>query len=103
MPFIEDMQGRDLTLLQTLDGRAVIYTPQGGSAIVISGMLQAMSEISGAETVDIVTARPVLSIRSIDAPTIQEGDGISVDGTDYEVAVIQPDNEGITELILEKL
>ncbi len=103
MPFIDDMHGHHLSLLNTLDGREVTYTPQGGSPRTLSGMLQAMSEISGAETVDIVTARPVLSIRSIDIQEIGEGDAISIDGDDYEVAVVQPDNEGITELVLEKL
>ena len=103
MPFIDDMNGHHLSLLDTLDGREVTYTPEGGSPRALSGMLQAMSEISGAETVDIVTARPVLSVRTIDIPEIQEGDAISIEAQDYEVAVIQPDNEGITELILEKL
>ncbi len=40
MPFIDDMHGHHQTLLDTLDGREVTYTPQGGSPRAISGMLQ---------------------------------------------------------------
>jgi len=103
MAFIEDMQERDLALLQTLDGREITYTPDGGSPRVISGMLQEFSELTGGETVDVVVAKPVLSVRTIDIPEIQAGDSFTVGGNDYEVAVVSPDNEGITELILEKL
>jgi hypothetical protein len=103
MAFIEDMQERDLALLQALDGREVTYTPDGGSPRVISGMLQAFSELASGETVDVVVASPVLSVRTIDIPEIQTGDQFTIDGQDYEVAVIQPDSEGITELMLEKL
>ena len=102
MAFIEDMQERDLALLQALDGREVTYRPQVGVPRVISGMLQAYSELTGGETVDIVVASPVLSVRTIDIPEIQVGDTFTIDEQDYEVAVIRPDNEGITELMMEK-
>lgn len=103
MAFIEDMQERDLALLQTLDGREVTYTPDGGSPRVISGMLQEFSELTGGETVNVVVTSPVLSARTIDIPEIAVGDLFSIDGQDYEVAVIRPDNEGITEIMMEKL
>lgn len=103
MAFIEDMQERDLTLLQTLDGREVTYTPDGGLPRVVSGMLQEFTEMTGGETVDVVVAKPVLSVRTIDIPEIQVGDGFTIAGKDYQVAVISPDNEGITELMMEKL
>ena len=103
MPFIEDMAKRDLTLLQVLDGREVTYTPQGGSPRILSGMLQAFSELAGGETIDIVVNQPILSVRSIDIPEIAVGDQFTIDGEDYEVAVIRPDSEGISELTLEKL
>ena len=103
MAFIDDMQERDLALLQALDGREVTYRPQVGVPRVISGMLQAFSELAGGETVDVVVASPVLSVRTIDIPEIQVGDLFTIDEQDYEVAVIRPDNEGITELMMEKL
>lgn len=103
MPFIEDMQERDLALLQALDGREVTYAPDGGSSRIISGMLQEFTELTGGETVDVVVAKPVLSVRTIDIPEIQAGDIFTIDSQDYEVAVVSPDNEGITELMMEKL
>jgi UDP:flavonoid glycosyltransferase YjiC (YdhE family) len=103
MPFIEDMQERDLALLQALDGREVVYTPLVGVPRLLSAMLQEFSELTGGESVDVVVAKPVISLRTIDIPEIQVGDTFNVDDQDYEVAVISPDNEGITELMLEKL
>ncbi len=103
MPFIDDMHGHHLSLLNTLDGREVTYTPQGGSPRAISGMLQEYSELTGGETVDVVVTNPMLSVRTSDVPEIQVGDQFTVDSQDYEVAVISPDHEGITELAMEKI
>lgn len=103
MPFIDDMHGHHLSLLNTLDGREVTYTPQGGSPRAISGMLQEYSELTGGETVDVVVTNPMLSVRTSDVPEIQVGDQFTVDSQDYEVAVISPDHEGITELTMEKI
>jgi len=103
MAFIDDMQERDLALLQALDGREVTYTPDGGVPRVISGMLQAFTELTGGETVDVVVSSPMLSVRTIDIPEIQVGDQFTIDAQDYEVAVTRPDSEGITELTLEQL
>jgi hypothetical protein len=103
MTFMDDMRGHHLTLLNALDGREVTYTPDGGAPRVLSAMLQAFSELVGGESVDVVVNNPVLSVRTQDIPEIRTGDQFTVDGKDYEVAVIRPDSEGITELILEAL
>lgn len=107
MAFIEDMQGRDLALLQTLDGRIITYTPQNGetsgSPRVIAGMFQAFSEAVGGETVDVLVNNPILSVRTMDVPELAAGDVFAIDGQDYEAAVIRPDSEGITEIMMEQL
>lgn len=103
MTFMDDMHGHHLNLLEKLDGREVIYTPDGGSPRPVTGMFQAYSELVGGESVDVVVNNPVLSVRTADVPEIATGDAFTVDGTEYEVAVIRPDSEGITELIMEKL
>lgn len=103
MAFIEDMQGRDLALLQTLDGRIITYTPDGGTPRVIAGMFQAFSEAVGGETVDVLVNNPILSVRTMDVPELAVGDVFAIDGQDYEAAVIRPDSEGITEIMMEKL
>lgn len=103
MSFLDDMRLHDLSLLQTLDGRVVTYTPDGGAPRVIAGMFQEFSEMVGGESVDITSSRPVLSVRTADIPEIQTNEQFQIDGTDYKAQVIRPDNEGITEVILEKL
>ena len=103
MSFLDDMRLHDLALLETLDGRVVTYTPDGGSSRVLSGMLQAFSELVGGETIDVVVNQPVLSLRTIDIPEIAVGDQFEIDTQTYEVAVIKPDSEGISELFLEKM
>ena len=103
MSFLDDMRLHDLALLETLDGRVVTYTPEGGSSRVLSGMLQAFSELVGGDTMEGGVNHPVLSLRTIDIPEIAVGDQFEINAQDYEVAIIKPDSEGITELILEKL
>ena len=98
---MEDMHAHHLTIMNALDGREVTYTPTGGTPRVLSGMLQAYSELVGGESVDVVVNDPVLSVRTQDIPEIQTGDRFTVGGKEYEVAVIRPDSEGITELTLE--
>lgn len=103
MPFIDDMAQHDLSLLERLDGRVVTYTPVIGSPRTLTGMLQEFTEMIGGEGVDVVASHPVLSVRTADVPDIATGDQFAIDGQDYEVEVIRPDSEGITEIILEKL
>lgn len=47
MAFIDDMGERDLSLLQALDGRVVIYSPSSASPRAISAMLQEFTEMTG--------------------------------------------------------
>jgi len=103
MSFIKNMQDHDLALLQTLDGQYIVYTPKLGSPKVIDGMLQEHTQMIPGGNVEIVATHPVLSVRNVDLPDVQIGDLIAVDSQSYEVAVIRPDNEGIVELVLERL
>ncbi len=103
MSFVKNMAEHDLSLLQTLDGQYILYTPKKGSPRVIDGMLQEHTQMIPGGNVEIVTTHPVLSVRSIDLPEVQTGDKIAVDNKTYEIAVIHPSNEGIIELVLEKL
>jgi hypothetical protein len=80
MSFLDDMRLHDLSLLQTLDGRVVIYTPDGGTPRVIADMLQGFSEMVSGESVDITSSRPVLSVRTADIPKIQTDDQFQIDG-----------------------
>ena len=101
MTFLQDMDQHHLAIMESLDGREVIYTPQGGSPQTITGLFQNYTEMLGSENVDIVFSRPVLSVRTFDIPNIQTGDHIEIDSVSYSIAVIRPDSEGITEIMLE--
>ena len=101
MTFLQDMDQHHLAIMDKLDGREVIYTPQDGSPQTITGLFQNYTEMLGSDNVDIVSSQPVLSVRTIDVPNIQTGDHIEIDGASYSIAVIRPDSEGITEIILE--
>jgi len=103
MGFIDDMADHHLSILDRLDGREITYTPTGGASRVLSGLFQAYSELTGGESVDVVISSPVLSVRTQDILEIAVGDQFTIETVDYEVAVIRPDEEGITELTLEKL
>jgi hypothetical protein len=101
MPFIDDMTERDLAILQALDGREVTFIPDGGASRIISGMLQALSELVPGDSVEVVASAPILSVRVIDVPELDVDDCFIIDGKRYRAAVIKPDNEGMIEIRLE--
>jgi hypothetical protein len=103
MSFISDMENRDLAILQALDGREVTYIANDKEPRTISGLFQQFSETKQGESVDIIGAQPILSVRSSDIPEIANGDKFTIDNTTYKVTVILPDSEGMTEIIMEKL
>lgn len=103
MSFVKNMQDHDLALLQTLDGQYIIYTPKQGNPRVIDGMLQTRASLIPGGHVEIVTTETILQVRAVDGNDMQVGEKIAVDNNTYEIASIRADNEGITELVLEKL
>ena len=102
MGFIDDMADHHLSLFETLDGRKIIYTPYGGASRDVAGLFQSYSELASGESVDVVVSNPILSVRTQDIPEITVGDQFLIEGKDYEVVVIRPDEEGISELTLEE-
>ena len=103
MSFIKNMMEHDLTLLQALDGQHIMYMPKKGKSKVIDGMLQMRTAFIPGGHVEMVSTEAILSVRSVDSIDMQAGDKIAVDSNTYEITVIRADNEGITELVLEKL
>lgn len=103
MSFIKNMQDHDLSLLQALDGEYILYTSNRGKQRVVDGMLQTRTAFIPGGHVDMVTTETVFHIRSIDSHDMQVGEKIAVDSNTYEIASIRPDNEGIAELVLERV
>jgi hypothetical protein len=84
-----------LSILDRMDGCEITYTPNGGASLVLSGLFQAYSELTGDESVDLVISSPVLLVRTQDIPETAVGDQFTIEAVVYEVAVIRPDEEGI--------
>ena len=81
MTFLQDMDQHHLAIMDNLDGREVIYTPQGGLPQTITGLFQNYTEMLGSDNIDVVSSQPVLSVRTVDIPNIQTSDYIEIDGT----------------------
>lgn len=52
------------------------------------------------ETLDVAGTRPIFACAAADVAGAAEGDAVTIDGTGYTVAVIQPAGNGITRLVL---
>ncbi len=95
-------------------GMTVTYTPQGGSGSSIKIILE--QEYFGIDvgTVDVEGLQPIAFCKTTDVPSVAHGDSIvapaykNLDGTTikagatYKVVNVQPDNTGITQLMLEE-
>jgi hypothetical protein len=103
MSFVKQMQEHDLSLLQALDGEYILYTSSQGKQKIIDGMLQTRTAFVNAGYGEMVTTEIILHIRALDSNDMQVGEKIAVDNNTYEIASIRAENEGITELVLEKL
>mgnify|MGYP002623590714 FL=1 len=53
------------------------------------------------ESVDVVASQPIAHCRSSDVTGVDTDDSITISGTTYSIVNIQPDNTGVTILILQ--
>ena len=83
-------------------GESATYTPQGGSASTISGILDKESDdIESGGEVGVVYSITTFTCRTTDVSSASFGDSLAVGGTTYTVRKVEPDNNGITILTLE--
>ena len=83
-------------------GSSVTYTPSGGSASTINGILNNEYELVDVGDVGVENQVPILTVKSSDVPTIAQGDTFVIDSTTYKSVIVRPDGTGITEIVLEK-
>lgn len=83
-------------------GTSVTYTPSGGSASTINGILNNEYELVDVGDVGVENQVPVLTVKSSDVPSIAQGDSFVIDSTTYQSVIIRPDGTGITEIVLEE-
>ena len=53
------------------------------------------------ESVDVVAGKPLAHCRSSDVTGVDTDDSLTISGTTYSIVNIQPDNTGVTILILQ--
>ncbi len=83
-------------------GQKATYTPQGGSASTINGILDKDSEdIEGGGEVGVIYSITTFTCRTSDVSSAAFGDSLATGGTTYTVREVRPDTHGVTILTLE--
>jgi len=68
----------------------------------ISVIFDAEHYTAAGEGADISTSQPMATCRAQDVAGIEQGDSVTVAGTSYSVADVQPDGTGVVVLILQE-
>ena len=83
-------------------GQTATYTPKGGSASTINGILDKESEdIEGGGEVGVIYSITTFTCRTSDCSSAGFGDSLATGGTTYTVREVRPDGNGMTVLTLE--
>tara|TARA_R100000808_G_scaffold24841_1_gene58699 strand:+ start:2478 stop:2786 length:309 start_codon:yes stop_codon:yes gene_type:complete len=83
-------------------GSTVTYTPSGGSASTINGILNNEFELVDIGDVGVESNIPILTVKTSDVSSVAQGDTFVIDSVTYKSVIIRPDGTGITEIVLEK-
>jgi hypothetical protein len=81
-------------------GKTATVTIDGSSSNIKVIHNQEYFDIPG-ETVDLVGSQPIVHCRTSDVVGISTDDTISIDSVTYNVVNVQPDNTGVSVLILQ--
>ena len=86
-------------------GTTVLYRPHGGDPVTIAAIFHAEHAEAGlAGGVPVTTTAPVLDVLLADLPVEpEEGDTLTVAGSDYRVVDIRTDGMGVAKLILHRV
>jgi len=83
-------------------GISATYTPDGGSAATVSGILDkdfALADLGGG--VGVASADPRFVCRTSDVASAAGGDTLVAGGITYTVRAVEDDGTGVTVLVLE--
>ena len=83
-------------------GSTVTYTPSGGSASTINGILNNEFELVDIGDVGVESNIPILTVKTSDVSSVAQGDTFVIDSVTYKSVIIRPAGTGITEIVLEK-
>lgn len=80
---------------------SVRYTPAGGTPKTVNGLFSAPYRAESIDTVGLESSAPIVTLRASDVVGVTHGDGLRISGTDYTVAGIHPDGQGLITLVLQ--
>lgn len=83
-------------------GRWFVWTPQGGAATQIKGILD-HNYLDTTGGIGIQTFHASLTVDAADVPGIDTGDALADGGTNYIISALEPDGEGAIDLILMRV
>lgn len=87
-------------------GAAATYTPASGTPAALDGIFDDPQINANFNGVDVSDSRPTFFCRSTDLPAGavggDAGDRLTVQGTTYRVADLEPDGQGMTRVVLGK-
>ena len=105
MPGWEDLAAMVGGAARDAFATTVLYRPEGGAAITIAAIFHAEHAEAGlAGGMPVTTTAPVLDVLLADLPVEpEEGDTLTVTGSDYRVVDIRTDGMGGAKLILHRV
>ena len=105
MPGWEDLAAMVGGAARDAFATTVLYRPQVGDPVTIAAIFHAEHAEAGlAGGVPVTTTAPVLDVLLADLPAEpEEGDTLTVTGTDYRVVDIRTDGMGGAKLILHRV
>ena len=59
-----------------------------------------LEEVAGGE-VGVESSTPFALVRTSDVPNVVQGDQITINGTTYTIWAVEPDGEGMTDLMIK--
>lgn len=84
-------------------GEAVTFTPQGGSAASLQGVFTRDYIAAGKDgDLSVESVSPAVSVRAVDAPSLAQGDGFTIEAIDYVVVEVMPDGLGMVTALLHE-
>lgn len=79
------------------------FTPSGGSATTVKVIFDKdFQEADAGGSITFAIEVPRALGRTSELGSAAEGDALVIDGVDYQILVVMPDGQGMTELRLEK-
>lgn len=98
------IQDEDLDIFfATADfAKTATYTPAVGDAKPIPVVFDAPFSLTSVQGIEYQSDKPAATCKTSDVSSAGEGDTLTIDGTVYKIAEVQPDGTGLSRLILSK-